>query len=77
MNDEFVALSWLSILAVFAAGFMLEASIEDFIHGQSVAGNIFVTAMFLLIAKSGAQVKFRPGTYVRGWLTWTRKISDD
>lgn len=69
--SEFVPMSLTSIVAVFAAGFMLAEAMEDFHQGLPAAGEFFLAIMFLVLARPEKNV-MRDGIYRRRFFVWRR-----
>ena len=63
MKDEFIALSWLGVVMIYAAGFMLADGIQALREGHDAAGQIFLSIMFAIVARSDALTPFHGGTF--------------
>ncbi len=72
-RDEFVAIGWAGLLALFASGFMMAESLEAIAESGRPAGPILLTLIFALLARSDAKQFFGSGRWVRGSLTWRRE----
>ncbi len=72
-KDEFIAISWLGLVAIFASGFMLAEAIEGWRHSEPVAAEIFLGIMFAFIARSDTKVRMNCGTYRRRFMAWRRE----
>lgn len=72
-KDEFIALSWIGAVAIFAAGFLLAEAIESLRAHESAAAEFFVAIMFALIARGEACGCISSGSYCRRFLLWRRQ----
>lgn len=72
-KSEFIAISWLGFVAIFACGFMLASAIEGWRHSEPISAEVFMAVMFALIARSDMKTKMNSGTYRRRLLAWRRE----
>lgn len=71
-KSEFFALTWVGVVALFAAGFMLAQGIESWRHNEQSGGEFFLAIMFALFSRADAKSIMVSGTYVRRLLMWSR-----
>ena len=72
-KNEFISVSWLGIVAIFACGFMLAEAVEGWRHSEPIAAEVFLGIMFACIAKSDTKVRMNNGTYRRRFMAWRRE----
>lgn len=71
MREEYISLSPVGAFALAMAGFLFGQALD----GTSVAPTIGLAVVCLLIVRSDAMERVRPGTYSRRWFVW-RRIGD-
>lgn len=73
MKDEFIPLTWFSVVAIFASGFMLSDAIDSIQAHTDPAAAFFLSFMFAVMARSDAKIRIQNGSYTRGWFMWRRQ----